>query len=426
MGEKPPIPSLRFRRGRFFIYWTYLKKRFEFSTGLVASERDKAEILRCRVEISLRTGCWDAWARDIPATISWLEQHGGNTPEGAEIVGAETPNAELLHRYLREFPANKRSIKCLNTLALKYNLSKMSGAEANEFITALATTGESPTYKYLSWTIGRAMGEKEMTLQEIRSMLAEKGVTYSKEQFKSAMRNRDVFEIKYGNRRSQNKFKAKCGRYQNGRAPRTVNTYLIAFKQFYRWAVREKICAKNPFENIKAKKAEQVAGIIYLTREERARIFEARPPISVYIALYAGLRRGEISRLQWEDVDLKNRWIHVKKTKTGRPRYVPISAELKKYLAGVPQTGQSVCGWDEKFYQSKVELDDLIERLPALATKIRWNVFRHTFASLLAQSGKISIDQICAMMGNTPEVCRRHYAHLIPNAVEQSGIDCVD
>ncbi|MDR1534775.1 MAG: tyrosine-type recombinase/integrase, partial [Planctomycetota bacterium] len=45
--------------------------------------------------------------------------------------------------------------------------------------------------------------------------------------------------------------------------------------------------------------------------------------------------------------------------------------------------------------------------------RIGWNPFRHTFGSLLVQGG-VSLDKVCAWMGNTPEVCRRHYAQFIP------------
>ena len=43
----------------------------------------------------------------------------------------------------------------------------------------------------------------------------------------------------------------------------------------------------------------------------------------------------------------------------------------------------------------------------------------NTFGSLLAQRG-VSLYQISAMMGNSPEICRRHYAALLPEAMGES------
>ena len=39
--------------------------------------------------------------------------------------------------------------------------------------------------------------------------------------------------------------------------------------------------------------------------------------------------------------------------------------------------------------------------------------FRHTFGSQLAQKGE-SLYKIAELMGNSPEICRRHYAALMP------------
>lgn len=54
--------------------------------------------------------------------------------------------------------------------------------------------------------------------------------------------------------------------------------------------------------------------------------------------------------------------------------------------------------------------------------RIGWNAWRHTFASLLVQDG-VELDAISAWMGNTPEVCRRHYAAFIPRDRRDARID---
>jgi len=50
-----------------------------------------------------------------------------------------------------------------------------------------------------------------------------------------------------------------------------------------------------------------------------------------------------------------------------------------------------------------------------LANDLDWSCldFRHTFGSHLAQKGE-SLYKISALMGNSPEICRKHYAALIP------------
>ncbi len=45
--------------------------------------------------------------------------------------------------------------------------------------------------------------------------------------------------------------------------------------------------------------------------------------------------------------------------------------------------------------------------------------YRHTFGSLLASKGE-SLYKISALMGNSPEICRRHYAALMPECLVDS------
>ena len=105
--------------------------------------------------------------------------------------------------------------------------------------------------------------------------------------------------------------------------------------------------------------------------------------------------------------------------KTGRNRSVPIStalaAVLDKYKpsAAGPWLLPSPEGvrWDPDNFSHKLADENAKAKLP-------WTCldFRHTFGSMLAQRG-ISLYKISAMMGNSPEICRRHYAALHPGPV---------
>jgi len=63
------------------------------------------------------------------------------------------------------------------------------------------------------------------------------------------------------------------------------------------------------------------------------------------------------------------------------------------------------------------------KRLPYIPPeRIGWNSSRHTFGSLLAQEG-VSLDKISAWMGNSPEICRRHYAEFVPRDAHDEDIE---
>ncbi len=52
---------------------------------------------------------------------------------------------------------------------------------------------------------------------------------------------------------------------------------------------------------------------------------------------------------------------------------------------------------------------------------LKWTCldFRHTFGSILAMKGE-SLYKISSLMGNSPEICRKHYAALIPETMIDS------
>ncbi len=56
------------------------------------------------------------------------------------------------------------------------------------------------------------------------------------------------------------------------------------------------------------------------------------------------------------------------------------------------------------------------------AERIGWNAFRHTFASLRVQAG-VSLDKVSSWMGNSPDVCRKHYAQFMPRDTHDEDID---
>ena len=108
--------------------------------------------------------------------------------------------------------------------------------------------------------------------------------------------------------------------------------------------------------------------------------------------------------------------------KTGRNRRVPISTVLRRYLREYEQPTQSVwffpsprgMRWDpDNFSQTLREINR--------ANGLPWSCldFRHTFGSQLAIKGE-SLYKISELLGNSPDICRKHYAALIPELMRDT------
>lgn len=169
--------------------------------------------------------------------------------------------------------------------------------------------------------------------------------------------------------------------------------------------------------------------------------------------IYAGLRREELLWLTLDDVSLPHRQrgnglirIQAKtidgqswQPKTAVNRSVPISRVLREHLDryNPPATKRpDQAAWESSggrgwYFPSPGGRGDRagggwwdrdnFSRDLREANKeagLQWSCldYRHTFGSQLAQKG-VSLYKISALMGNSPEICRRHYASLVREAI---------
>jgi integrase len=213
----------------------------------------------------------------------------------------------------------------------------------------------------------------------------------------------------------------------------TRNRARAIFSRFFRWAARHGGPSVNPFgETRSVRERDQGQEIVYLSREEREAVLAAADGLpdglAVWLALYAGLRRQEVWRVEARHIDLRAGRLLVPRAKTGVRRSVPIAKGLAERLrAGRLPAGRAVPWPNEYWPMCSAEVACIAELRRRCAEKIPrerigWTVFRHTFGSLLAQAG-VSLDKISAWMGNTPAVCRAHYAQFVPRDQRDEEID---
>lgn len=227
-----------------------------------------------------------------------------------------------------------------------------------------------------------------------------------------------------------------------GLAPKTANRYREILTRLYNWAMEQYGIRmpenRNPAAKVERYK-EKAPNIRFLSLEqidEQLKNLEDYPLLQTMVAMYiyAGLRREEALWLTVNDVDLdagSNGMIRIQaktidgeywESKTQVNRVVPISKSLRKHLEQYERS-KSEQGW---FFPSpKGSRWDVNNFSQALAKRnkannLAWTCldYRHTFGSQLAMKGE-SLYKISTLMGNSPEICRRHYAALIPEALAE-------
>jgi integrase len=58
----------------------------------------------------------------------------------------------------------------------------------------------------------------------------------------------------------------------------------------------------------------------------------------VLLAITTGMGQGEILQLKWDQIDFKNQLAHLKETKNGRPRSLPLVDEVIEELKRLHET----------------------------------------------------------------------------------------
>lgn len=136
--------------------------------------------------------------------------------------------------------------------------------------------------------------------------------------------------------------------------PEIVSAYYESIRKNYAWSVVQRMMrlissafatslpvgSVNPFSKVKVSADKQTQGTIHrkpLSENELAALFqEARKdPLQYSLTITAactGMRIGDVCKLEWKSVDLKNGLIDVKTQKTGQEVTVPIFPKLKAVL----------------------------------------------------------------------------------------------
>lgn len=251
------------------------------------------------------------------------------------------------------------------------------------------------------------------------------------------------------------------------RHPNTVERERITLLMFYKWVVEQGYldtspaatlarikggADRSPFRTVaETEKNIERGGLsrnealgmwecLYLTPEEIAQLLatirvNGREDLSFLlhaIPAYTGMRRGEVLRLRWLDVDLEEESITARsrkqsRTKSETVRRIDMHPELKKELVAwrdLRPKGQYVVCDRQSLEQITKERANRCFWQPMNGTKweldkkrhwykLGFHTYRHSFASNLAALG---VDQrvIDEWMGHQTEAMRKRYRHLFP------------
>ena len=135
------------------------------------------------------------------------------------------------------------------------------------------------------------------------------------------------------------------------------------------------------------------------------------------MAINTGMRRGELFDLKWFDVDFNRRIVHVRQSKSGRPRVIPLNSTAQTLLKGLPKTSEYVfpCPKNEKRRVNDVgrQFERAVKN--AKIADFHFHDLRHTAATRMADAGADPFT-LAAILGHSDIRMTARYTHATDQA----------
>lgn len=142
------------------------------------------------------------------------------------------------------------------------------------------------------------------------------------------------------------------------------------------------------------------------------------------MVLLTGMRRGELCKLCWDDINWGKKFIRIKGPKGGTDQTIPLNDNTYKLLKDYPRT-KSPYVFPGKTGNQLINPNEAAKKI-MIAAKLPdsfrpFHGLRHVFASMLASSGQVDLYTLQKLLTHkTPKMTMR-YAHLRDEALKRAA-----
>lgn len=200
----------------------------------------------------------------------------------------------------------------------------------------------------------------------------------------------------------------------------TVNREMAILKTAYNKAIEWGLLESNPVERVKFFSEKDRGRTRYLSADEKAKLLAACSPELrrfIILALKTGMRAGEIFGLKWSDIDPNANQIMVRKSKSGRMRFIPLHPDVVEVLESLPRHGEFVFSYKqgERYGHSSWIRNQFEKALDQAGIRdFHIHDLRHTFASELIMKGA-DLKTVSELLGHSSTRMTERYSHLSPH-----------
>jgi integrase len=143
------------------------------------------------------------------------------------------------------------------------------------------------------------------------------------------------------------------------------------------------------------------------------------------LVLFTGMRRGELFKLQWDDLDFNRGFIFIRDPKGRKSQQIPMNDSARKTLEDHPRKGENPYVFPGRGGGQRVDISKAVNRIKETA-KLPKDFrpllgLRHVYASMLASSGKVDMYTLQKLLTHKSPLMTQRYAHLRDSALKQAA-----
>lgn len=212
-------------------------------------------------------------------------------------------------------------------------------------------------------------------------------------------------------------------------APATLKEVIallsLLFSLSRRWGFYK---GSNPCELVHKPKVNNLQ-TEYLTHDQHVKLLETldtwpdRMTASIVrFAMLTGIRRGELFKLQWNDISLEHGTMLLRDPKGTKDVSLPLSKEALEVIEGVPREYETDYIFYGKGGGQRTDFKHAwhtIRKAAELPGNFRFHGLRHHYASTLVSSG-VDLYVVQQLLTHKSYTMTQRYSHLSPNALKQA------
>ena len=213
------------------------------------------------------------------------------------------------------------------------------------------------------------------------------------------------------------------------KSPQTVLHILVLLQKIINFGAKRNLCDKLPFPIQKPRvhnlKTED------LTPDQLKKLLAAidkddniQAQNLMRLALFTGMRRGELFKLKWRDIDKHRGFIRLKDPKGGPDQQIPLNDGARETLKNHIKS-RSPYVFPGRGGNQRVDINRQVNRIKnraGLPKDFRpLHGLRHAYASMLASSGQVDMFTIQKLLTHKDPRMTQRYAHLRDETLKKAS-----